>query len=71
MHEGALLLVGSSAKGFCRMRRFDSYCHVLTSGILVFSLCMVENRENISIMSRMLLLSEYFAVIFFKRRNYN
>lgn len=70
MHEGALLLVGGSAKGFCRMRCFDSYCHVLTSGILVF-LCMVENRENLSIMSRMLLLSEYFAVIFFKRRNYN
>lgn len=45
VHEGALLSVGSSAKEFCRMSIFDSYCHIFTSGILVFSLCRAKTRK--------------------------
>lgn len=51
------------------MRCLDSYCHILTSGILVFFFCRLKNQRNISIMSGKLLLTEYFAVIFLKRNS--
>ena len=66
VHEGELLLVSNSAKEFCRIRGFDSYCHILTLGILVFSFCRVEKQENTSMMCGKLFLSEYFVVMFLK-----
>lgn len=68
VHEGALLSVGSSAKEFCRMSSFDTYCHIFTSGILVFSLCRAKTRK-IHQWCLGNFLSECFAGIFFERRN--
>lgn len=43
VHEDVLLLVGSSAKGFCKMRCFDSYCRI---NFRDFSVLLVQGRKT-------------------------
>lgn len=43
VHEEALLSVGNSAKGFCKTRCFDSYCHI---NFRDFSVLPVQGRKT-------------------------